>query len=127
MNVLEQLADANRRRQKEWDPEGKTHTLLYRSNELVGEIGEALEEAVDLIALAVAGGRAANLVKKLERERLGVRGSRATKEQLAQELADIIICCSLVGIKEDIELWPAVVAKFNKTSDAVGLSIKLTL
>jgi len=41
-------------------------SLLFRGVELGGEAGEAL-----------------NVIKKLERERLGWRGSRATPEQLA--------------------------------------------
>lgn len=110
MNVLKKLSEANTERQKEWDPEGKTSGLTYRAAELAGEAGEA-----------------ANILKKLERERLGIRGSRATKEQLAEELADVVICASLAANVCDIDLWSAVVMKFNKTSEAVGLTMRLSL
>lgn len=108
MNEFRKLSIANKERQTEWDPEAKTSGLAYRAAELAGEAGEA-----------------ANVLKKLERERLGIRGSRATKEQLAEELADVIICASLAANVADIDLWPAIVAKFNKTSEAVGLATKL--
>lgn len=101
------LAAANATRQLEWDPNNRV-TLAYRGNELAGETGEAC-----------------NVLKKLERERLGIRGSRATKEQAAEELADVIICASLIANDLGVDLWPAIVAKFNKTSDAVGLVTKL--
>lgn len=100
VNAFRLLALANAARQEEWDPHNKI-TLIYRSNELGGETGEAC-----------------NVIKKLERERLGIRGSRATKEQLADELADVIICASLIANNTGIDLWEAVVAKFNKTSVA---------
>lgn len=103
------LRRANQRRQKEWDSEGKI-TLSYRGNELGGESGEAQ-----------------NIIKKLERERLGIRGSRATKEQLAEELADIIICCDLIAGDVGIDLDEAVELKFNKTSEKNGLKTRLIL
>lgn len=108
MNVLTQLALANRLRQKEWDPEGHTSSLTYRAAELAGEAGEA-----------------ANKLKKLERERLGIRGSRATKEETMEELADTVICASLAAHVLGGDLWEAIVAKFNKTSGELELSVKL--
>lgn len=101
------LQQANLDRQKEWDPTNVI-TLAYRGNELAGEVGELC-----------------NVLKKLERERLGIKGSRATKEQATEEIADVIICAGLIANALDIDLWHAVVAKFNKTSDAVGLATKL--
>lgn len=107
MNALRKLALVNATRQAEWDRDDRI-TLAYRGNELAGETGEAC-----------------NIIKKLERERLGIRGSRATKEQLADELADVIICSSLIANATGIDLWDAVVAKFNKTSEANGLATRL--
>lgn len=97
------LRQANHSRQKEWDKDGRI-TLSYRGNELAGETGEAC-----------------NVIKKLERERLGIKGSRATKEDLASELADIIICTDLVAMAEGIDLDHAVKKKFNETSEKIGL------
>jgi len=92
------LRTANVMRQKEWDP-GNKITASYRGNELAGELGEAC-----------------NVIKKLERERLGILGSRSTVIALAEELADIVICTDLIAMHYDILLFKAVRKKFNKTS-----------
>lgn len=98
------LRKANYKRQQEWDSDNQI-TLSYRGNELAGEVGEAC-----------------NLIKKLERERIGIRGSRTTKEALANELADIIICADLIAMHQNIDLANAVKEKFNATSKKYGLS-----
>jgi NTP pyrophosphatase (non-canonical NTP hydrolase) len=101
------LRAANISRQQEWDT-GNQLTLSYRGNELAGETGEAC-----------------NVIKKLERERLGIAGSRDTKEHLAEELADVIICVDLIAMAEGIDMDAAVRAKFNATSEKVGLRTRL--
>ena len=60
MSIFSTLRAANAARQAEWDKDDRI-TLVFRANELAGEVGEAC-----------------NIAKKLERERLGIRGSRAT-------------------------------------------------
>lgn len=87
------LRDANRERQKEWDSKDKIN-LQFRAVELAGETGEAL-----------------NLLKKLVREDMGLPGSRAMPEDLGEELADVFICCDLIGM--DLSLTP--IWKFGKT------------
>lgn len=120
------LREANVARQVEW--QGTTPLdLAYRSNEMAGEIGEALEVAVGLLQLGISGGRAANIAKKLERERLGIKGSTATREELADELADIVVTVDLVAHSQGIDLDAAVVRKFNATSDKIGLKTRLVL
>lgn len=101
------LRAANAARQAEWDPSDKI-TLAYRGNEMGGECGEAQD-----------------VIKKLERERLGIPGSRATIDQLAEELADVVICADLIAMGEGIDLDPAVAHKFNQTSANVGLETRL--
>lgn len=101
------LRAANKARDEHWDSNGKI-TLSFRGNELAGETGEAC-----------------NIIKKLERERLEMRGSRATKEQLAEELADIIISADLIAMEMDIDLDEAVRSKFNATSDKYSLPVKM--
>jgi NTP pyrophosphatase (non-canonical NTP hydrolase) len=118
------LRDANEARQKEWDKDSRI-TPAYRANELAGEMGEALEVALDLVELAVKVGRLSNTIKKLERERMGIGGSRATVEHLAEELADINICTDLVAMEYDIDLDEATRAKFNATSEKVGLKTRM--
>lgn len=99
------LAEANAARQKQWDPDSQI-TLAYRGNELAGEVGEAC-----------------NIIKKLERERMGIRGSRASVTELADELADVAICLSLIAINTGIDLEKAIVTKFNDTSLKYGLTV----
>lgn len=108
MTDLEALRIANRVREREWDPDGAI-TLAYRGNELAGEVGEAC-----------------NIIKKLERERIGLRGTRATKADLAEELADVLICLDMIAMQAGIDLAGAVRDKFNDTSRKYGLTTRLS-
>lgn len=108
MSLFDNLREANAARQREWDQDGSI-TLSYRGNELAGETGEAC-----------------NVIKKLERERMGIRGTRDTVEHLAEELADVAICADLIAMAAGIDLEAAVVAKFNATSEKYGLTTRLT-
>lgn len=103
------LSEANKARQLEWDP-GSKIDASYRGNELAGEVGEAC-----------------NVIKKLERERLGIKGSRDTVEHLAQELADVIICVGLIAMQYGVDIDKEVAIKFNATSDKVGLQTKMVV
>lgn len=105
--TLSALQSAHFERQEEWCPDVKPD-LSFRGNELGGECGEAQ-----------------NVIKKLERERHGWRGSRDTIEHLAEELADVIHCTMLVAITAGIDLQQSVVRKFNDTSAKNGLSTLL--
>lgn len=99
MTFFQTFRAANIARDKEWNPD-KVLTLSFRSNEAAGELGEAC-----------------NILKKLERERLGLVGSRASVDLLAEELADVIICMDLIAMEFNIDLEAAIRRKFNKTSD----------
>ncbi len=102
------LREANLARQAEWDA-GAQLTPTYRCTELAGEIGEAC-----------------NIVKKLERERMGIRGSRATVEALGEELADGVICLDLLAMTYGINLLGREVPrKFNATSAANNLRTRM--
>lgn len=105
---FQDLREANAKRQREWCPD-QTPDLSFRGNELAGETGEAC-----------------NVIKKLERERQGWRGSRATREQLAEELADVIIVADLIALDLGIDLGEAVRAKFDATSAKYGLNVKIS-
>lgn len=89
-------------RQLEWK-RGAELPLSYAGNELGGECGEAQ-----------------NVIKKLERERYGLAGSRDTVEHLAAELADVLICVQLIANQLGIDMDLAVQTTFNKTSTANG-------
>lgn len=101
---LQKLRTANVERDVEWVSDDVKLSLTFRSTELAGEVGEAC-----------------NIIKKIERERLGLVGSRASLEELAEELADIIICTDLIAMDLNIDLSEAVKKKFNKTSDKYNL------
>ncbi len=107
MTTHTNLRAANIARQNEWDQDNQI-TASYRGNELAGEVGEAC-----------------NIIKKLERERFGIRGSRATAEELADELADVVICVDLIAMHYGIDLEAAIARKFNATSEKVGLETRL--
>lgn len=100
--MLERLRVANTARAKEWSP-GETN-LSFKGVELAGEVGEAC-----------------NIIKKMERERLGMRGGSVDLEGLTEELADVIICVDLIAMPLGIDLAAAIEAKFDKTSKKVGL------
>lgn len=56
---------------------------------------------------------------------MGFVGSRASVDQLAQELADVVICVDLIAMDLHIDLFESVVNKFNATSKARGLKTRL--
>ena len=102
-----ELRCANVERNQQWTG-GVAAGLSFRGLELGGEVGEAL-----------------NVAKKLERERLGWRGSRSTLDKLAEELADVIISADNMAMEAGINLAEAVVRKFNATSVANGFPQRL--
>lgn len=102
---LKTLRAKNIERQTIWCSTGKPD-LSFRGVELAGETGEAC-----------------NVIKKLERERHGWRGSRATKDQLEEELADVVIVADLIAEEAGIDLSDGIVKKFNKTSNAVNIPV----
>lgn len=108
MLTFAELLRANTARQEEWDS-GNQIDLSYRGNELAGEVGEAC-----------------NIIKKLERERLGIRGSRANVGNLADELADVVICVQLIALTAKINLEDALISKFNDTSERMKLNTRLS-
>lgn len=107
MLTFEALRVASVERQKLWDKDGKI-SASFRGNEMAGETGEAC-----------------NVIKKLERETLGLPGSRDTPDHLGMELADIVICADLIATGYGLSLGDYVARKFNETSEKVGFPIKL--
>lgn len=105
--MLKQLREKNIARNQEWAGAVEL-SLSFAGNELAGEVGEAC-----------------NILKKLEREKLGIVGSRSTPEALLEELADVIICVDLIGMRFGFDIEEAVKNKFNKTSEQRGLKTKM--
>ena len=109
MTTYPTLREAVAARMAEWDGQAKQEpSLSYCGNELAGEVGEAC-----------------NVIKKMERMRLRIAGSYATAEQLAEELADVVICADLIAMTAGIDLDAAVIQKFNSTSERYGLRTRM--
>jgi NTP pyrophosphatase (non-canonical NTP hydrolase) len=89
------------------------------------ETAESVEN--ELLSLAVYTGQACNIVKKLERERLGLAGSRATVGQLRNQLNCVLYMVHYIAWIFAIRLDVAVAVKFNKTSQKVGLATMMAV
>lgn len=74
-------------------------------------------------ALALAGetGELCNLVKKR------IRGDDISDAEIADEVADIFTYLDLFAARMDLDLSSAVVSKFNRVSDRIGSSVKISL
>ena len=106
--------------------QGLAFTELRETNVLrctsKGGYNQALDEWTPLEwAGAAAGelGEMANLVKKMR------RGEDVPVEDVADEIADVIIYLDLLAALLKVDLGAAVVAKFNKTSKKRGIQILL--
>ncbi len=106
-DFLTTLREVNGERAEAWLM-GQRSDPLFWAVELGGEVGEIL-----------------NVVKKLVREELGWRGSRATVQDLADEIADGVICLDSLACHYGIDLASAVAAKFNATSEKNGFPHRL--
>ena len=107
-NTFELLRQANCSRQKEWNTGSEKVSIAFRGLEMAGEAGEAC-----------------NVLKKLERERIGLVGSKSTMQDAADELADVVICVDLICQDLNIDLGEAIKQKFNKASLKYGLTTLL--
>src|SRR5690242_5097942 len=101
------LRAANFTRDTVWDAEGKL-TPLFRSTEFGEEAGEVL-----------------GVVKKLERERMGLQGSRKSLDDFKHEVGDAIITLDLLCMEYGVDMWEAVKYSFNKKSDEHNLGVYL--
>lgn len=106
-DFLTKLRQVNSDRYDAW-VKGNDAGIMFDALELGGEVGELL-----------------NVVKKLEREKLGWVGSRAQEQDFADECADVLICLDKLARRRGVDLIAATTAKFNATSDKVGLPHKL--
>lgn len=74
-------------------------------------------------ALAGEAGELCNVLKKVQRERDGIEGSRVegdSMKAIADELADVIIYGDLLAELCGIDIADAIASKFNETSKKVG-------
>lgn len=124
--TFDQLQDANRERGAEWT-KGATSKpgLEFATIELGGEVGELPEALIEATVFAARVGRVQNHAKKRLRFEHGMPGGVESLEALEDELADAVICCSLLVNKLDIDLGRVVARKFNKTSEKHGFKTML--
>ena len=108
MITFEQLANANLHRQQEW-PGNEKADVAFRALEVVGEAGEVAEA-----------------VKKFLRAERGIYGSVASVEDIASELADVVIAADLLATQLHVDLGHHVAMKFNATSMKYGLKTRIT-
>lgn len=107
-DFLAQLRRINSARLAVWEGDNPAGALFH-ALELGGEAGEVL-----------------NVAKKLHREAMGWRGSRATVTDLADELADVIICIDKLALQYGIDLEAATIRKFEATSEKNGFPHKFS-
>lgn len=91
-----QAAAVERNYTKHWD-------LPRWGNALAGEVGEAC-----------------NIIKKIDRGDPGIG-----KNELADELADVLGYLVLVADHAGIDLEAAAIDKFNRVSDRIGSTVKI--
>lgn len=120
--TFDRLREANTIRGAQWDGQpAHLADLSFRAMELGGEAGEACEAMLLMLA---ATGKTQNVAKKLVRQlngRVGGMQKEEARVALADELADVVICADRVAEVLGIDMAPAIVAKFNKTSRKHGL------
>lgn len=75
--------------------------------------------------MVLASLQVCNLVKKIDRERLGIPGSRANPQHVGLLLQGVVDWAYMLADHVGRPLWPEVVAKFNSTSAKVGLTTRL--
>lgn len=106
--TFDRLRAANDERAKLWNTSGTPLSLEFAGIELCGEAGEV-----------------ANAIKKHVRFERGLKGGVDASANIAEELADVVICADLVARKMGINLGFAVENKFNATSEKHGFAVRL--
>jgi NTP pyrophosphatase (non-canonical NTP hydrolase) len=85
--------------------DGSDWSLSAWSNAVLGELGEA-----------------ANLIKKIERGDFTLLEKR---EDLAKELADVVVYLDILAYRAGVDLGMATVSKWNEVSQRVGCRLRL--
>lgn len=108
---FDELRRTNKARCERWHPEGiRSWSASDWMTALTGEIGEL-----------------ASLFKMRNRERDDLPGNKfsPTNQQIADEIADVLLYLDLLAACHDIDLGQAVVKKFNEVSIRVGFPERL--
>lgn len=107
LDFLTELRAANSARNEEYRAKtaGEPLPILFRTTEFAGEVGELL-----------------NVIKKMERERLGWGGKRASREAMLEEFGGVMATLDLLAMDLGVDLAEATRAEFNKVTDRLGLN-----
>jgi len=123
--TFDQLQQANKDRAVHWRGGGKSPGVESNIIELGGEAGELLEAMMLAVEVAAKTGKVLNESKKYLRHVNGMVGGKDNLDDVADELGDVVICCSLLANKLGLDLAEITARKFNKTSDKHGFPVKL--
>jgi NTP pyrophosphatase (non-canonical NTP hydrolase) len=108
MPTMKEMMNAHAKREPLWNSKNVPIPLSFRGNEMAGECGEAC-----------------NIIKKLDREWLGLPGKKSTTTELSHELADVVICATLVAWQCGIPLDEWITRVFNQRSTELGINVFL--
>lgn len=100
------------------EPDGSDWSLSQWSNAVAGEVGEMSEA----LLIAKHMGTICNITKKIDRGDFTVEQAR---ENLGNEMADIVCHVDLLALQMDLDLGEAVRNKFNEISDRIKCNVKI--
>lgn len=109
--TFQELRTANVDRCEKWHPQGlKSWSPSDWLTAVTGELGEL-----------------ASLLKMRNRERDGLQGNKfsPTDQQIADELADVVMYLDLLSEVLGVDLGAAVVKKFNEVSEREGFPARI--
>jgi NTP pyrophosphatase (non-canonical NTP hydrolase) len=102
---------------------GLQHAVNHRNMHI--DPGNVLGALFFATEFAGEAGEACNVVKKLERERLGIPGRTDTPKHLGSELADTIITACNIARLYNIDLTAEIRETFNRTSEERQLPTRI--
>lgn len=121
LHAFDYLRTVNATRCERWHPgfpneliKDEEWNIAEWTNAMQGEAGEA--------------GNIAKKIRRLDCNRVGRKSEEDRDElieRLAEEVADTVIYADLVLAKIGVDLWSAIVKKFNKTSEEYGFPERL--
>lgn len=129
--TIDRIRRVNGRRCTRWhDPNTDAWNGADWSNAMMGEIGEMIEAEGHARGAMIAGGRAANITKKLRRHETGTSAPMDPDEQtlrdaLGHEIADVLLYALLLADHYGIDVNESIVEKFNSVSEIQGFPERL--
>lgn len=127
--TIRQMSETNRSRCARWHNDypaaGRGEwTVAHWSNAVCGEAGELANVAKKLERLRFMGAVSARDAAKLGTNDVALAAKRLY-DQLADEVADVVLYADLVLGDYDLDLGAAIARKFNLVSEAEGFPERL--